>query len=383
MNLKDFFYKKVSYQFPWADENTYSLFGGALRLKASSRGCQDLRLLGLRLFKKQLKGHNMISKVFCLPFYKENLMRKFLDSLLPMIDEKYDGIYIIRHNIGESYIYLAHLKDWVKANGTKKPLLIVWQEKYIPFYKMFLPKNVSIKYISINKNCIQDALDNEQILYNGRRIFCPTPSIAENINRIYDTDKSANFYDYICKDFGRNNKLSMQCPKIDKITKLRMSKKISDFLKRPFVILLPFATSLSDMSDAFWNILIKEFNRIGYDVFINNGNDENSSVFTDVVSFDTNVAEIFTLAEESAGIIGLASGLSVLLTAAKRPMDLIYTDFRVFNPRISSERIKHLYSVHNLPGVSALVREYAAEDFTEMQLVQKIISKYKKRVNRD
>lgn len=373
MTIKKIIYNSASYNHDWGNEKTYSILCGVLRFKKSSRGTQDFRVLGLRIYKRRIKNHYAISKVCCLPVYRENLRRKILNKLFSQINKKYDGVYIIRHNIGESYVYLAHLKAWVLANRTKKPLLVVWQKKYLPFYKMFLPSGIDIKYIEIDKNKLQDALDCESIEYKGRKLFCPTYKIAENLNKLYENNVQVNFYDYICKDFDLTKKSVMQKPKIDKSIVLKINKKLADNFRHPFVIILPGASSLSGMSDVFWSLLIKEFKRIGYDVFVN---DINNS-FSDSVCFDTNIAEIFALAERSAGIIGLASGLSVLLTAANRPMDLIYTDFRIFKPHISSARIKDFYSVHHLPNVSDKVREYDAADFTEMQLVQAIINNYK------
>lgn len=371
--VKNFIYNSTLHNYDWGKEKTYSLLCGVVRLKKSSRGTQDFRVLGLRLYKKRIKHHCAISTVLCVPVYRTSLRRKILDKLLNQISNKYDGIYIIRHNIGESYVYLAHLKAWVLANRTKRPLLVVWQKKYIPFYKMFLFSGIDIQYIEIDKNNLQDALDCESIEYKGRKIFCPTYKIAEHLNIIYEKTGCANFYDYICKDFDLTKKTVMQKPKIDKSVALKIDRKLADKFKRPFIIILPSANSLNGVSDTFWKLLIQEFRIKGYDVFVNNKN----ACFSDSISFDTNIQEIFALAERSAGIIGLASGLSVLLTAANRPMDLIYTDFRIFKPHISSKRIKDLYSVHYLPNVGKKVREYDAADFTEMQLVQLIVNNYK------
>ena len=59
-------------------------------------------------------------------------------------------------------------------------------------------------------------------------------------------------------------------------------------------------------------------------------------------------------------------------------MDLIYTQFKVFEPQISSGQVMKLYSLHHLPNVKENVREYDIQKYSESQLINKIIKNYKK-----
>lgn len=374
-----FFYKKICRNNPWAQEDIFYILFGIFRFKKTSLGGKDLRLLGIRIFVQKIQCHYKITKFFGITFYRQNLQKKLLKKIFKKIPKQFKDIYIIRHNIGESYIYLTHLKAWISANKSKKPLLVIWQKKYKSFYKMFADKQIAMKYIDIKQNDIQSALDSEIIHYKGRTIFCPTPNIGNAINSLFEKDEKTNFYSYICKDFNLTKKANIQKPKNSYKTDSLINNKIKKHIKLPFVIILPFAKSLSELSEDFWTRLVSEFKKKGYDVFIN-GNTTTLSerLKENTVNFKTDLSEIFALAKKSSGIIGLASGLSVFLTASNRPMDLIYTQFKVFEPQISSGQVMKLYSVHHLPNVKENVREYDIQKYSESQLINKIIKNYKK-----
>ena len=100
--------------------------------------------------------------------------------------------------------------------------------------------------------------------------------------------------------------------------------------------------------------------------------------YSKTISFDTTIPEIYVLAQKSKGVITLASGLSVLLTAANTKMDLIYTNFRMKKPHISSTKAIEIYSVYSIPKIDKnLIKEYDIKDYSEESLITKILMRYK------
>ncbi len=384
-------YNKKTINNLWAIETIYSFLLHTIRFKTTSMGNSDLRFLGIRFYKKTIKNHHNIYKVFGLTLYKKDLLIPLLDNILEKIDKKHDDIYIIRHNIGETYLYLSYINDWLKLNGSKNPLVIIWNKNYISFYRMFLPKFVHTKYINVSQIDIQTIIDEEFILYKGKRIFCPTPNIVDSIGKLYKENKRINFYDYICKDFGLNDKSIMAKPKINHFKQEGVYKRIKKYFKRPFIIIAPFANSLSNLSYGFWKKLVIALEKEGYDIFINSyAGKENDTYLKQInslskLSFKTDIEEIFILANKSAGFIGLASGLAVFLTASGCRMDLIYTNYKIFKENFDSTWIKNIYSVHNLPGTSDRIKEYDMKSYTEESLLKNILKKYKKNnaINRE
>ena len=135
------------------------------------------------------------------------------------------------------------------------------------------------------------------------------------------------------------------------------------------------------MPSDFWTTLIGQLKARGYDVFVNSYRSVKSHDFdlsdTGAISFDTSIAELYALAKYSAGVISMASGISVLLAAAGVKMDLIYTDFKLKTPCVKSNQVQELYSVHYLPNTDKkIIQEHDANLHTSEQLIDLILQRY-------
>lgn len=374
------FYSKTIKVFSWATETKYSFLNGFLTYKKDSRGTQRLRLCGIVLYSKTNKGFIRTSRLLWIPFHKKDLRTGLLEKIVTNVDPKYDGIYISRHNIGETYVYLSHLQKWIKKNGSKKPVVIVWHKKDLDFYKMFLNKNIALQYINISQYDIHAAFPDEFVEYQGRKIFCPTPDIVKNMLK---QGPGINFYNYICKDFDMSGRAKIINPNIDPEMDEDIKNKVRAYFHRPFVVVIPDATSLKILPSDFWTTLIGQLKARGYDVFVNSYRSVRSHDFdlsgAGAISFDTSIAELYALAKYSAGVISMASGISVLLAAAGVKMDLIYTDFNLKDPYVNSAQAQEIYSVYYLPNIDKQkIKEYDANLYTEEQLIDLIIKRYKK-----
>lgn len=383
INLKPL-YTKRTIKDSWGSETKYSLLGGILTLRKDSQGAQRLRFCGITFYSKRNKNGVRTTRLFWVPIHKKDLKKELLEKILQNIDDKYDDIYISRHNIGETYVYLTHLQNWIKKNGSKKPLLLVWQKKDIPLYQMFVNKNIALKYIDISQQDLHSRFTEERIEYKGKRIFCPTPDILANILEKRKEIPTWTFYTHICKDFAMDTKDKLTKPVVSEKVKNMVKLKIKEYFKRPFVIIIPNANSLRQMPTDFWNKIIHQLHAFGYDIFVNahrTRNDNRTGLdLAETVTFNCDLAEMYELSRQSAGVITLASGLAVFLTANGGRMDLIYTTTNPINQNIvSGKMMQDTYSVYNLPGVDdKKIKEYDAELYSPDELAETILSRYKK-----
>lgn len=198
---------------------------------------------------------------------------------------------------------------------------------------------------------------------------------------LHTKNPSVNFYNYISKDFKLKGIEPLKTLIVDQKTILDIQDKIKIYFKRPYVVVMPEATSLTSLSTKFWNKITSNLDEMGYDIFINNHLSEEqnkSNCYEHAISFDATIPEMYVLAQKSAGVITLASGLSVLLTAAHVKMDLIYTDFKMKKTHISSTAGKAIYSVYSIPQIDKkFIKEYDIKDFSEESLITKILMRYR------
>lgn len=382
INLKPLYSKRVL-DYTWAQETKYSWLGGILTLRKDSQGAQRLRFCGITFYSKRNKNGVRTTRLFWVPFHKKDLKKELLEKILQNIDDKYDDIYISRHNIGETYVYLTHLQNWIKKNGSKKPLLLVWQKKDVPLYQMFVNKNIALKYIDISQQDLHSRFTEERIEYKGKRVFCPTPDILANILEKRKEIPTWTFYTHICKDFAMDTKDKLTKPVVSEEVKNSIKLKIKKYFKRPFVVLIPNANSLRQMPTDFWNKIIHQLRAFGYDIFVNGhrtrSDNRTGMDLSETVTFNCDLAEMYELSRQSAGVITLASGLAVFLTANGGKMDLIYTDTNPINQRtISAALMQELYSVFLLPNVShEKVSEYNIDTMSIDKIATEILKKIK------
>lgn len=356
---------------PKKDRKIY--LGGLLhRTKYLNDGARITRFLGIPVYQRKYTKYKIV-KILGIPVYIKDRTKEFLQSLCSKIQCDYDDIYISRHNIGETYVYLSHIKDWINYNKSKKPVVVVWRKKDIPFYEMFVKNYADVVYVPIEQYDLNLFLTQDVTSFENHRIFCHTLEIAENMKKIYDSGKEINFYDFIVKDF-KSYLTSPEIPKISKEKKVRVSELLkNNLISKKFVFVCPAATSLVHLGDDFWALLIEKLKDMGYEVIVNSF-DETINM-KGVLNIKPDIEEMFILAVMSSGFISLASGLAVLLSTSGVKADLIYTDFK--NNILNSSEVLNLYSVKNLPAVDKqFVKEYDVKNYSEKDLIEKICKRY-------
>ncbi len=361
----------------WSIKRLY--LGGVIYHKINNYGEWRLSFCGFQLcsFNKQRKS--------LLFFNLSNLnwQKKWLSELDDKIDTSCDDVYLLRHNIGETYVELMHIKDRIKSNNSKKPVVIVWRKKYINFYKMFIPAYINLQYIPLRQSEIHKMFEGTSDNYKdvvltcrNHRFFCSTPKIAENIKKDLVYNPKLNFYSYILNAINLTTSSNIITPYISD----ELSQRVDDLMQRiglsdKFVIIAPEATSLIAMDSDFWNDLVQEFIKKGYDIFSNQYFDQYN--IKNVKTYNIMLDELFLLSKRSCGIISMASGLSVFLTAANVSMDLIYTGFQNKKLSYTSSLVMQIYSVYSLPYVDKnIVKEYDIMKFDKNEIKNMILARY-------
>lgn len=335
-----------------------------------------VHILGVSFISRKFSKYRKRIKIFGVCIYRNNETEKFLKSILNQISDEYDDIYLIRYNIGESFVYLSHLSCWMKANGSRNPLLITWREKDIPFYRMFLPENISWQYVKLEAGDVHTLLNRGVINLGQHRLFCPRPNIEESLKKNFAKKLGANFYDFILDDMKIDRALPPRSPQPSFEAQERTDRALKALgISEKFVIFCPEAVTLKGMSDQFWRDLARGITGKGYDIFWNTT--QKTIKFENAKTYDLTIEEVYTLASKSRGIITLASGLALLLTATGKPLDLIYTDFKDNTFGYSSSITLKVYSSFHIPGVQAdVVKEYDTAKIKEEALIKLILERY-------
>ena len=349
----------------------YYILGKVIRYKENERHCWDLSVLGIKVLSYNKKH----LKLLYIPILKFNWRKKWMDRLQRQIDPIYDDIYLLRHNIGETTVELMFLQARIKANNSKKPLLIVWNKKNIGYYKMFVEDIVDMQYIKLHQYDIMSVFSQQGENYkeivlkqNNQRFICSTPQIAENMV----WHNGTNFYDYIKKCCHILENAHPVFPSVSENTKANVIKIMQNIgLNKKFVIIAPEANSLAKLPRKFWLDIIAQLKKQGYDIFINSYLSECN--VDNVKTARLSLEELFCLAQKSERIITLGSGLAVLLALTQVPMDIIYTELSATKITYTATQAIEKYSVFHLPMVKK-------ENITEYNVDTETLDNIKKAI---
>ena len=93
-----------------------------------------------------------------------------LDKILKNIDSSIDDIYICKHHIGEIYIFLQLLNEYIKKNKSKNPIVIIPEKRYIELYNLFCP-NINKKFLNINIFEIDRKIKIDEFIYKNHKFL--------------------------------------------------------------------------------------------------------------------------------------------------------------------------------------------------------------------
>ena len=302
-------------------------------------------------------------------YFKQFLYRKLnlkdiIKRLYFKVIKNYDNVFILNANSGETYLFLMYAFDATcKKYNAKKPLLIATKKYHIELIKMICP---DIPYIFMKKfyqNIIGDTFQIKNV--NLIKVF--SQEHFYNVERDIKKDTNAHYYYSILNTLGINpNHIiprSIQPPAESIISMTNKINKINLDINN-FVFLSPEAASCVLLDINFWVAIIKKFNELGVDVFLNLVTSKyNFNQFKDIyykTCFLT-YSEAFALAKHAKKIYALRSGFTEFLLKTNVPMEVYYTPFRCNN--ITAEQIHSGFGLKQIPETNMkLIEEKVFND---------------------
>lgn len=357
------------------------IFGG-LYCKTSTDNSKKHSVFGIPLVAIKKRQYTVV-KVLGIPVFFKNRGEEFklyLEDRLRGLNGKYSNLIILRHNLGENTIYLSLLKEWIRSSKLRKPALVVWRQKDLPLYNLYLGLGVDLVQIPISQSDINSFFKKEKSLFGDIVIHSPTFRIAESMKAAYKENKNINFVNFIKKSIKIAEVGDFTLPTPTK----RAKEKASMFLQQnipegmscpKYVLICPEATSLKLLSTEFWQALTNELTKRKFVVFVNQI--YSPQKLKGAIPCSLPLDELYSFCIGAEGIVSLASGLGVLLSLSGVKCDLIYTDFRSKSIGYSSKLTKQIYSVGYIPCVDMnIVSEYDANSIEEEEVLKEILKKY-------
>ncbi len=339
------------------------------RLGKSKKVC----VCGMQVYSRNKRR----KKVLGITLKRYDYERQWFEVLAQKVGEKYDDVYLLRHNMGETYVELICMEERVRGHGSKRPLVVAREKRYEELCRMMLPKWIVVRHIPLDQGEIHDIFCEQGKEYReimieaeGHRFFCSTPRIAEHMVELRRKDPQVNFYSYMCESVGAKAERS--------IPRLRAKKEVEelamDLMQREgleegkYVVLIPEAVSTQMIPESFWLDLEEKLTKRDYKAYINRTIGNNVGVPVEV---------LVEVSRHAAGVITLGSGIAIVLAKEVCHMDIIYTALRNKKARCDADMVMKLYSVRHIPSVDMQsINEYNSEKISYDALVEQIIANY-------
>ena len=335
----------------------------------------------VRLFD-MIKDYKILSPEDETRFKQQLEQEKFLEEVLSQVnpDGKYDDIYVYKHHIGEIYLYLNMVKQYIAHNQSKTPVLLVNEKRYISLYKMFI-SDIDMVYVPLSSDTLDRYFTEEMITVQSHRFFSPTPDrFGELRYLIFNDPNGMHFYDYIRTSLRipATQKITFSDPMITEQAKEKVNTLMaSDGLKNAkFIVIFPEAVTASRMTMSFWETVCKLFQENGYRVVLNAVSNEYDHL--NAVKYNLPFDEIYYLVEQSEGIVALVNGLVVQYARINVPRYIMYTrQTPTVGDRMTATKMLDAYRMDALPNaITDNLYELDMSEMTEDQLLERIASDY-------
>lgn len=338
------------------------------------------KLLGIPVFERKDRV-NRVYRLFGITVWRKPRRAAFFRYLEAHIsaasEEVYgknasaDHVFIIRHNIGETVLYLAGLRKWIERVGAKRPIVIVWRKRDLALFKLFLGFAPFVRFVPIAQSDINHFLSKPLTTLRSSIVHAPTYELAETMRDKLSCGENVNFCDLIRQSMDLSEWTGAAYPAPDERACNHVEWLLSqEEVRKPYVLLCPEATSTKTLPDWFWQSLADHFLENGFDVVVNSYYKPEHERLKGCVYCAPHIDILFALAQQADRIVSIASGLSILLTLAKKPIDIIYTDFCNRKLGFSPSIARKTYSVKHLPfdWSQTAVEHLAGEDLDALLL---------------
>lgn len=299
------------------------------------------------------------------------------EKILPYIKGEFDDVYIFKHHIGEIYIYLNIVRDYIRHNGSNNPILLVNEERYLGLYNMFVPDLRKV-LIPVTSEELDKYFRDDEVYVGKHRIFCPINDRFGHLRDMIEYQGNVHFYQYICDALHVpvQKRLADACfsaklckETIKQVKQLRLKKD-------RFVVFFPEAVTASMLREQFWLSLGMQLKERGYDIFINQTGD--SPYYKCFKSARLSPAQVLYLCFVSKGVFALVNGLVVCTANFKIPRFFIYTrQTPTIGKRLTAGEMLDAYELAKIGGVQKEgLHEINGELYTEKKLIRYMIQEF-------
>lgn len=305
-------------------------------------------------------GYEIVLKNYKLLRYlkKNNLM-------------KYKNIYFLLVNAGESYVISQYANKFAEDDT-----VFLVQHKYsLEIFKLFAP-NVNVQLIGNSQLCYllrSCGLTNISLKNCYVHILFP----QSYWNDFWTKNPPMHFLEAFREFFNLENQQEFKFV-LPEIKHNYYPKEINN---ENLIVLFTEAASLKTIDRVFWEKLVSELRKAGYNIFQNTCSKENYIQGCQVYCIDgvlkfLTLEEIYSLIKTAKGVIAHRSGIIEPLISANKNWHIIYSKSHTFE----NADVRKLYSLNKYPISNAvLAKEYmwtCNNDNTE--LINKIIGNLKK-----
>lgn len=353
------------------DRVKISLLGGMLHEVRHQNRTKRLHLFGLCVYSLKFTLFRT-TKILGVTIQKKPWRERLLEDFTRQLNPARKKVYLLPYHIGEAYVFLVHAQKWLKGKH-RDIQVVVWKKSMLPLYRMFLHEDIPLTSVSLDHGQLTALFGPEPVETGGFTIFSADAHILDTLLAKLQVAGSSHFYTHIKGLLQAENTL-VKPPRLAPNIKKTVDDVLSDLaMKERFVVLLPEASTSSPVDEKFWQGLCRALQSKGYDVFVN------SQAFMPdgAKTYKLPIDAFYELASRSAGIVALASGMTVLLSAAGKNMDILYTDYKNSSHDAPSSTVLKLYSLRGIEGVSPeLVREWDTSAFSLDIIRENILARY-------
>lgn len=346
-----------------------SVLGGLLhKVRRSDRSCR-LHIFGLCVYSRRFTLFRT-TRVLGVTIQKKPWRDRLIEEFTRQLEPARHKVYLLPYHIGETYVFLAHAESWLK--GDRGDIQVaVWQKNQLPLYRMFLPEDIPLVSISMEYGQQCALFGSEPVTAGEFTVFSADAHIDRTLLAGLRNTGSGDFYAHIKAVLQAGDQLPRP-PRIAPAVKSMVDDVLDGFGMKPrFAVLLPEANSSAPLTEEFWQKLAHGLQRKGYGVIVNG-----SLALDGAKTCKLPIDAFYELASRSAGMVSLASGMAVLLSATRVKMDVLYTALKDHEGYTSSVTLT-CYSLRHIEGVlPETVREWDTDEFSLDSIQENILARY-------
>lgn len=294
-------------------------------------------------------------------------------SRILKLGESHNEIIIYKHHIGEIFIFLNCLQDYLHENKISNPLLLVLSPRYVDLFASYADK-IEIKVDQIPGSLIDKVLTEELLIKDGVKVYCPTPNRFLDLREMIMLGTGIHFTKYIAKSLHIGSCSKIRSPNFDEHivrTAEQKAKEIGLNINN-FIFLCPDATTASTLRESFWVKVGEILRSKGFDILINSYPEK--PWHGRFKRADLSIMEALYLASKSKGCIALASGFVVCMAAMEITRIILYTQQTpTVGYRMNANEMLSAYAMRDIPGaITNNLYEINADSMYESDLLDTI-----------